>query len=203
MIAKREIVMKSNPSLLEADDSTLIVIDVQDKFLQRLDGKVAARVVGRIEWLVQVANWLQVPTVVTAEEIDAMGPTTDAIRRWLPDDNPDMDKLVFGLAGQVDILERVDEIGRKTTVLAGLETDVCVSQSAIGLAAAGYRVAVVADACASPEDGHAHGLDRMRDAGIAVISTKGLFFEWVRDVEKCHEFFRNSGIGIPKDLYIG
>ena len=195
--------MSTEPSLLDADDSTLIVIDVQDKFLQRLDGEVAARVVERIAWLVQVADWLQLPTIVTAEEIEAMGPTTEAIRRRLPESSPDLDKMVFGLAGQASILERVADTGRKTAVLVGLETDVCVSQSAIGLAAKGYRVAVVADACASPEDGHEHGLARVRDAGIAVISTKGLFFEWVRDVEKCHAFFRSSGIGTPKNLYIG
>lgn len=195
--------MKTESSLLDADDSTLIVIDVQDKFLQRLDGDVAARVVERIGWLVQVADWLQVPTIVTAEEIEVMGPTTEAIRRRRPENSPDMDKMVFGLAGQADIFAQVAAAGRKTAVLVGLETDVCVSQSAIGLVTEGYRVAVVADACASPEDGHKHGLDRMRDAGITIISTKGLFFEWVRDVQKCHEFFRNSGIGTPKDLYIG
>ena len=195
--------MKTESSLLDADDSTLIVIDVQDKFLQRLERDVATRVVERIEWLVQVADWLQVPTIVTAEEIEVMGPTTEAIRRRLPENSPDMDKMVFGLAGQADILAQVAAAGRKTAVLVGLETDVCVSQSAIGLVTEGYRVAVVADACASPEDGHKHGLDRMRDAGITVISSKGLFFEWVRDVEKCHAFFRRSGIGTPKDLYIG
>ena len=195
--------MKTESTLLDADDSTLIVIDVQDKFLQRLEGDVAARVVERIEWLVQVADWLRVPTIVTAEEIEVMGPTTEAIRRRLPDSSPDMDKMVFGLAGQADIFAQVAAAGRQTAVLVGLETDVCVSQSAIGLVTEGYRVAVVADACASPEDGHEHGLDRMRDAGITVISSKGLFFEWVRDVEKCHAFFRRSGIGTPKDLYIG
>lgn len=195
--------MNTEPSLLDADDSTLIVIDVQDKFLRRLDSEIAARVVERIAWLVQVAAWLQLPTIVTAEEIEAMGPTTEAIRRQLPEHSPDMDKMVFGLAGQADIREQVAATGRKTAVLAGLETDVCVSQSAIGLAAAGYRVAVVDDACASPEDGHQHGLARMRDAGITVISAKGLFFEWVRDVERCHAFFRSSGIGTPENLYIG
>jgi len=67
----------------------------------------------------------------------------------------------------------------------------------------GYRVAVVADACASPQQGHDYGLQRMRDAGVTVTSAKGLFFEWVRDVERCHDFFRNSGIGVPEGLYIG
>jgi hypothetical protein len=46
-------------------------------------------------------------------------------------------------------------------------------------------------------------LARLRDAGVTLVSTKGLFFEWVRDLEKCHAFFRSSGIGTPDSLYIG
>ena len=69
-----------------------------------------------------------------------------------------------------------------TTVLVGLETDVCVAQSALGLAAAGYRVAVIDDACGSPAPNHAAGLRRLRDAGVVVTNTKGIFYEWVRDL---------------------
>ena len=195
--------MQATPSLLEANDSIFIVVDVQDKFLQRLDGDVSEQVVERICWLARVAAWLNIPIVVTAEEIDAVGPTNARIRSCLPVSSEDLDKVVFGLAGQADILKRVNDTGRKTAVLAGLETDVCVLQSALGLLAEGYRVAVVADACASPQNGHEHGLVRLRDAGIAVVSTKGLFFEWIRDLEVCHDFFRDSGIGVPKGLYIG
>ena len=195
--------MNKEFSLLDATDSVLVVIDVQDKFLKRLDETVADQVVERVCWLVQVSNWLDIPIVVTAEEIDSMGPTNDRIRSYLPAATPDLNKLVFGLAGQSDILEKVRGTARKTAVLVGLETDVCVLQSAIGLAEEGFRVAVLTDACASPQTGHENGLDRLRDSGITLVSTKGLFFEWVRDVEKCHDFFRNSGIGLPEELYIG
>jgi nicotinamidase-related amidase len=121
----------------------------------------------------------------------------------MPTGTVEHDKMVFGLSGQTDILEAVAATGRRTAILAGLETDVCVAQSAIGLLERGYRVAVVADACASPQQGHEYGLRRMRDAGVTVTSSKGLFFEWVRDVRRCHDFFRNSGIGVPDGLYIG
>lgn len=195
--------MQAVPSLLEATDSIFIVVDVQDRFLKRLDRDVSEQVVERICWLVKVADWLDIPVVATAEEIDAVGPTNARVRSCLPVSSKDLDKVVFGLAGQADILKRVNDTGRKTAVLAGLETDVCVLQSAIGLLGEGYRVAVVSDACASPQNGHEHGLVRLRDAGIALVSTKGLFFEWVRDLEVCHDFFRNSGIVVPKGLYIG
>ena len=195
--------MHAVPSLLNANDSVFIVVDVQDRFLERLDKEVSEQVIENICWLVKVADWLDIPMLVTAEEIEAVGPTNARVRGCIPDASEDLDKVVFDLAGQADILKRINGTGRKTAVLAGLETDVCVLHSAIGLAGKGYRVAVVADACASPQAGHEHGLARLRDAGIVLVSTKGLFFEWVRDLEVCHEFFRNSGIGVPKGLYIG
>jgi len=68
-------------------------------------------------------------------------------------------------------------------VLAGLETDVCVAQSALGLRAAGYRVAVVSDACASPAPNHEHGLQRLRGSGVVLTSVKTVFYEWLRDLE--------------------
>jgi nicotinamidase-related amidase len=195
--------MKENAKLVEADDSLLLVIDVQDKFLGRLAQEDADRVVTRCRWLMQVAAWLSVPACVTAEEIPVMGPTTGSLRDCMATGALEHDKMVFGLAGQADILAAVAATGRRTAVLTGLETDVCVAQSAIGLLERGYRVVVVADACASPQEGHDYGLQRMRDAGVTVTSSKGLFFEWVRDVDRCHDFFRHSGIGVPEGLYIG
>jgi len=196
-------ILNPHHNLLDADDSLLVIIDVQDKFLQRLDTSCADRVVERATWLAKVAEWMQIPVLVTAEEVSVMGPTTNRIADALPEGTQEYDKFVFGLAGQNDIREAVATSGRGTMILLGLETDVCVAQSALGLAQSGNRVAVVADACAAPQDGHDAGLERLRNAGITLVSTKSLFFEWVRDLERCHDFFRNSGIGVPEDLYIG
>ena len=73
--------------------------------------------------------------------------------------------------------------GRDSFVLVGLETDVCVAQPALGLCVAGYRAAVVGDACASPPPNHEHGLRRLRDTGVILTSVKAMFYEWARDLE--------------------
>jgi len=137
--------------LIDAEDSVLVVIDVQDKFLTRLDQTDAERVVAYCAWLMKVANWLSIPIVVTAEEISVMGNTTGTLLDCAGEDAVEYDKMVFGLAGQPDILAAMDKTGRRTAVLVGLETDVCVAQSALGLLEHGYKVAVVADACSSPQ----------------------------------------------------
>jgi nicotinamidase-related amidase len=188
--------------LIEAQDSILLVIDIQDYFLNRIDAAIVERVVTRVRWLVQVASWLQVPVVGTAEDAEKRGLTTERIRSVFPPGAPDLNKMVFGLAGQPEILQAVQSCERKTAILVGLETDVCVQHSAFGLARLGYKVAVIADATASPDTGHLFGLERMRAAGVAVLSCKGLFYEWMRDLKNVHHFFAASGIATPPDLLL-
>ena len=108
----------------------------------------------------------------------------------MPANAPIFDKATFGLAHQPDILSAVEQTSRKTTVLIGLETDVCVAHSAIGLIEQGYRVAVVADATGTPPDGQEIGLGRMQNAGAVIVSTKSLFYEWMRTVEAVNRFHR-------------
>ena len=101
---------------------------------------------------------------------------------------------------QTDTREAADSCGRDHFVLVGLETDVCVAQSALGLRAAGYRVTVVEDACGSPPPNHETGVQRMRDAGITVTSTKGLFYEWIRDLETMHRVKSELNVPVPTGI---
>jgi nicotinamidase-related amidase len=170
--------------LLDVDDSLTCVVDVQPGFLDKLDAHEARGVSARIAWIVAVASRLDVPIVVTEEEPGRNGPTTRAVLAHVPHGTPVHTKPTFGLADVPEILSSVERTGRRTAVLVGLETDVCVAHSALGLLDGGFRVVVVRDAVASPGSGHRAGLQRMRSAGAVLLETKGLFFEWVRTVER-------------------
>lgn len=164
--------------------SCLAVIDVQQHFLDKLPLGWRAPLAARIAWLMRAARALDIPVVATAEDMERLGPLAPELARCLPSGSPPVfDKQVFGLWGQADIRAAVEATGRDCFVLAGLETDVCVAQSALGLRAAGYRVAVVADACGSPPPNHEHGLRRLGGTGIVLTTVKGVFYEWARDVE--------------------
>ena len=102
--------------------------------------------------------------------------------------NSVFDKMTFNLADQPDIMAAVLSSGRKTVILTGLETDVCVAQSALGLISAGLSVAVVADACAAPGDAHTQGLKRIDSAGGLITNVKSLYYEWIRTVELGNQF---------------
>jgi nicotinamidase-related amidase len=174
-------------SLLVADDSILVVIDVQDAFLDKLPIHESEQLLNNVCWIVKLAQWKQIPLIVTAEEFQEQ-PLAAKLTQILPADSQIFNKLVFGLADQSDIFAAVEQTKRKTAVLIGLETDVCVTHSAIGLLEKGYRVAVVADAIASPESGQEIGLARMQSAGVIIVSMKSLFYEWLRTIEAITRF---------------
>jgi len=183
-------------TLVDADDSILVVIDVQESFLEKLKPTQSDLLVSRIDWLINVANRLSIPIIVTAEDIPRHGSIAKKLAQRLPPDTPIYNKMVFNLTDEAEIIRAVDNTGKGTCILVGLETDVCIAHSAIGLLQNGYKVAVVEDATCSPDSGHAYGINRLRFAGVVVHSVKGLYYEWIRTVKYALELKRE----FPDDL---
>jgi nicotinamidase-related amidase len=158
--------------LTAPEDCVLVVVDAQPGF-------ASEEPLERATWLAGLARVLDVPVVITEEEPEVNGPTDPRLvvgEVFL--------KPTFGLAGTPAILAAVRATRRPTAVLVGFETDVCVYQSAVGLLDAGLRVIAVEDAVWSPGEMHARGLDRLRDAGVALTHCKALAYEWVRSVDR-------------------
>jgi nicotinamidase-related amidase len=176
--------------MLDRGDSLLIIVDAQPGFFAAggLAPDDVDLVVARIAWLAGVATALGVPVVITEEDPARNRPTAAAILARVPAGTVAHPKSVFGLADVPAIVAAVEETGRRTVLLAGFETDVCVSHSALGLLDLGYRVAVVVDATSSPGEMHAHGLRRVRDAGAMLVHAKGVYYEWVRTLDAARAF---------------
>lgn len=189
-------------SLIDVDDCLLIVIDVQAVFLRKLPEVESELLVNRIGWLIQVADKLHLPIIGTAEDMAKLGGLVSPIAEKLPAGTAVYDKMIFGLADQPDILAAVARTGRKTAVLVGLETDVCIAHSALGLLQQGYNVVAVSDATASPGSGQMIGLERMRRAGVLLVTAKSLYYEWLRTVTADDEFRANfeREIRLPKGV---
>jgi nicotinamidase-related amidase len=191
----------TNSSLLDVNDSVLIAIDIQTSFMEKESKDGSTALLQRMCWVIRVANWLNVPLVITAEDIPHNGSVSDEIAEILPPGTKIYNKMIFGLTAQADILTAVQQTGRTTAVLVGYETDVCITHSALGLIDLGYRVAVVADATGSPHEAHQIGLERIRGAGGIIVSAKSLYYEWVRTVEKANEF-ESLGIETPEGMIL-
>jgi nicotinamidase-related amidase len=188
--------------LIDVDDSILVVIDFQDSFLKKYSEDERNLLKTRIGWVVDVAVRLRVPVVAMAEEIPEMGSVSPSVVQKFPADTPIFNKMTFGLAADEKIMAAINTTGRKTAILIGLETDVCVAHSALGLQQEGYQVAVVADATAAPGKAHEYGLERMKQAGVVISNVKSLFYEWIRTVDRCVEFLEKyeKEIGKPQNI---
>ena len=189
--------------LVELERSCLVVVDVQQYFLDKLPAAERGALVQRIGWLMRIARLLEIPLIATAEDIARDGPLLPELAELMPAGSPIFDKMIFGLCAQPDIRAAVSSEaagGRDQFVMIGLETDVCISHSAFGLAEAGYHPFVIDEACASPAPHHEHGLRRLRDAGIAVTSLKGIFYEWVRDLETLGRIRKQVNEPLPPGL---
>ncbi|MSO48099.1 MAG: isochorismatase family protein [Thermoleophilia bacterium] len=173
--------------LIDPNDSVLLVIDVQADFLARIEDATKAGLLERIAFLVESARYCAIPVIASIESPDDWGGLHPELVESVGD-APVLHKVVFGLADDPLVGPAVRETGRRTAVLVGLETDVCVAQSALGLLAEGFRVAVVEDAVASPGSAHAAGLDRMRRAGVIPVVAKQLHYEWMRTVAQSRAF---------------
>jgi nicotinamidase-related amidase len=180
----------------------LAVIDTQGGFLRKLPEQAAAEVADRIRWLCRLAGWLGVPVVVTEEAPEENGETVSPVKDALPPGTVRHAKPVFDFSACPAILADVDRHERDTVVLCGLETDVCIAESALGLLERGRRVVVVEDAVASPGAAHVQGLARMSRAGVELIGVKGLGYEWLRTVERAVEFRDSVGGDAPAGIVL-
>lgn len=171
-------------ALVDVEDSVLVVIDIQDSFLNKYDNLKTQNLVAKVVWLLNVADHLDVPVVAMAEDIEHAGDLNREIKEALPKNTRVHNKDFFGLAGNPEILADVKATGRGTAVCVGMETDVCVAQSALGLVENGFQVVALKDAVATTEADEEIGLSRMREAGVVVSSVKALYYEWLRSVSK-------------------
>ena len=163
--------------LLSAADSLLLVIDIQDRLLPVM--KDGDAVVGNTVRLLQGAQALDVPVLLTEQYPQGLGATVTPVRA-AAGNAPALPKRDFSAWGDPAIRAHITDIGRPQVVVAGIEAHVCVLQSALQLVGAGYRVAVVSDAVSSRHaDSVAIASQRMTAAGVMPVTTEMCLFEWL------------------------
>ncbi len=179
--------------LCNADNSCLVVIDIQTRLTSAMPVKVLARLKRNINILLQSAETLAIPVLSTEQYPEGLGPTEPEIVELLPDSTLKFEKTCFSCTGARQFLEHLKEDGRKQVILVGIEAHVCVLQTAIQLIAEGYQVFVVADGiCSRQRDNYEASLNRMSQAGVTICNTESVLFEWLRDAK--HEHFKKLSL---------
>jgi nicotinamidase-related amidase len=162
--------------LLRPEECALAVIDIQEKLLPSIWEK--ERMVRHSQLLVRMASAMNLPVLVSTQYAKGLGPTVPEIASLLPESTV-IDKLQFGCFGNGDYCAAVGKLAdRNTLLLCGMETHICVTQTALGALNQGMNVHVAADAVSSrTELNWRLGLNRMQAAGAVISSTEMMVYE--------------------------
>jgi len=165
---------------LDAERCALVIIDIQEKLLPPIYQK--ERMVKNSQLLIRLAGILKLPTLMTTQYAKGLGSTVPEIANLLPTTEA-IDKQMFSCFGSdvfCTALKRVPG-NRNTVLLCGMETHICVMQTALSALREGYLVHVASDAVSSrSESNWKVGLERMRDAGAIISSTEMMLYELLR-----------------------
>ena len=158
-------------------DALLLVIDVQERLAPAMAPSLMGRMLANLERLGAARGVLEVPALLTEQYPKGLGPTVGAVQAAFEGVAP-LDKLSFSACGDPGISAAIAALGKRTILVAGMETHVCVWQTVRHLRADGLAVHVLADAVASrTEDNYRIGLGLMERAGAVVTSTEVVLFD--------------------------
>lgn len=178
----------SSPNLCDAAAAQLVVVDIQERLAGVMQTADRERVIRNSRILLQAAELLQVPTIVSEQYPKGLGHTEAELTGHLTSAAV-VEKSCFACSAESAFSERLAANDRKQVVLTGMESHVCVLQTAMELHQGGYRVFVVEDAaCSRSVENHRNAMARLRTAGVAVSNTESVLFEWLRDAK--HEHFK-------------
>lgn len=159
---------------LEAADCVLVIIDLQERLMKAM--KDAERVLNNTNLLLATAKQFEIPVIVTEQYPKGLGPTVAEIKENLPEHSY-FDKVSFSACDD-SFIDRIAAVKRKTVIVTGTETHVCVFQTVRDLLSAGYDVQVVSDAVCSRFDfNYLNGLDLMKEAGAVITNTETVVFD--------------------------
>jgi nicotinamidase-related amidase len=162
-------------SKLQRGRAALVVIDVQGKLAQLMHDR--SELFDNLRRMVRGAQVLDVPIVITEQYPEGLGPTIPEIASMLPQQAV-ISKTSFSCCGDERFNDAVASLDRQQLLLAGIETHICVQQTAIDLICTGYEVHVVADAVSSrTAQNRQVGIDKMRDAGATITCTEAVLYE--------------------------
>lgn len=159
---------------MNADDTALLVIDVQQRIMRAISS--GAALVWNIRRLIDGAKILGLPVEATEQAPDKLGPTVEPLRSRLP---PAKGKLAFSCGERSEIASGWLEAGLHRVLLCGVETHVCVQQTALDYVAAGFRVYAAVDALGSRHAlDHQVALRRLEGSGVTLTTCEAALTEW-------------------------
>jgi len=167
--------------MLDIQQCCLTVVDVQGKLAQLMHGREA--LFKNVQILIQAAKILNIPILWCQQCPDALGSTVPGIAELLEDNEP-INKAAFSCCGEERFNAKLKELARKQVLLCGIETHVCIYQTAIHLLRQEFHVEVIADAVSSRAlENKQIALNRITAEGAKISCTEMVLFELLKTAE--------------------
>ncbi len=171
-------------TLLNAENSVLLVLDVQERLAAAMDRRDEVR--ESSEFLASVAGIVGVPVVVTRQYPAGLGDVEPGLAATLTALEADglkvarADKMAFDCFAESTFRDAVDVMNRRQLIIVGMESHICVTQTAVSALVAGWDVHVVEDGCCSrSERSHRGAMERLRAAGAVITCAESAAYELV------------------------
>ncbi len=165
--------------LVDAKDSVLLLIDFQASLVPLVNE--TKRMVAVARKLVSIARDLEIPLTITEHYPEGLKPTVPEIAEHLGEDYAPLVKRVFSCYGLEEFRDALENSNRRTLIVTGVETHICVLQTVLQSLDAGYKVFVVADGVgARSQFDHDIALNRMAAAGAQIVTWEMVVYEWMR-----------------------
>jgi len=163
-----------SPELMSADDTTLLVVDVQEKLIRLIPGW--RRIVWNLGRLIEAARILELPVLASEQYPQGLGPTVAELAEHL---DSRISKISFSCVACDDVRSELERIDRPKVLVAGIEAHVCVQQTVLDLMSSGVQAYVAVDAVGARYDiDYQVALRRMESSGATLTTTEAAMFEW-------------------------
>lgn len=167
--------------MLMLENTTLLIVDVQGKLAHLMYEK--EKLFENIQKIIKGIQVLKVPILWAEQNPKGLGPTVPEIASLLPDIRP-VEKMSFSCCRDVLFMTELKDLNRKQVLIAGIETHICVYQTAVDLIDEGFEAQVLVDAVSSRTiENKENGLQKMRDAGVGLTNIETALFELLKVAE--------------------
>jgi len=171
--------------MFSKENTVLLIVDMQERLLPHIHESEA--LLGKTAALIECCKALGIPILVTEQYPEGIGPTVPQLAQSIVNCQK-ISKRTFSCCRELKFMEALKTLRRKQIIMAGIETHVCIFQTAADLAGGGYAVQVISDAVGSRTPANkAIGLERIKMLGAGISSVESSVFELL-ETSACPEF---------------
>ena len=160
---------------IKIDDTAMVVVDIQERLLPHIfEYEILEK---NCNTLISGMQILNIPMLVTEQYSKGIGPTIESVRNTLGDFEP-IEKMNFSCCGESSFLHSLEKLSKKNVILCGIESHVCVLQTALDLYERGFQPVLIADCVSSRKlNDKTHAIERMRQTGVIISTYESILFE--------------------------